>query len=138
MISQTAEYALRAMVHLAEHASSSLPVQQIAEATQVPPGYLAKVLQALSRAKIVAAQRGLGGGYRLQRGTREISLFDVVNAVSVFERIERCPLGLPQHEHQLCALHRKLDEALALVEQSFRSTSLQDLLDGAEAPTFEA
>lgn len=137
MIRQTAEYALRAVVYLAENPGKCLPAQQIAQATQVPPGYLAKILQSLSRAKLVHAQRGLNGGYRLLRPPADISLFEVVSTVSVFERIESCPLSLKSHEHELCALHRKLDDALALVEESFRSTSLQDLLSGDSTNTFD-
>ena len=58
MISQTAEYALRAIVFLADQAEPRT-TQQIAAATRVPPSYLSKVMQALSRARVVHSQRGL-------------------------------------------------------------------------------
>jgi len=48
MISQTAEYALRAIVFLADQQGTARTTAQIAEVTQVPPGYLAKVMQSLS------------------------------------------------------------------------------------------
>jgi hypothetical protein len=59
IISRTAEYALRAVVHLAagEDESASQTVGQIAEGTRVPAGYLAKVLQSLSRSGIIVSQR---------------------------------------------------------------------------------
>ena len=62
IISRTAEYALRAVVHLAaaEGETVSQTVGQIAAGTQVPLGYLSKVLQSLSRAGLIVSQRGLG------------------------------------------------------------------------------
>ena len=67
MISQTAEYALRAIVYLA---GQELPqtTQQIAATTRVPAGYLSKVLQALARGGLVHSQRGLHGGFTLAAG----------------------------------------------------------------------
>ena len=52
MISRTAEYALRAAVCLAESDGQPLTASQIAEASQVPVDYLAKVMRALGRAKL--------------------------------------------------------------------------------------
>jgi Rrf2 family protein len=136
VISQTAEYALRAMVFLAENPNAAHPVPQIAGHTQVPAGYLSKVLQNLARAGLVSSQRGLGGGFRLNRPVAEISLLDVVNSVSPIQRITCCPLGLAHHTEQLCALHHRLDEAIGHFESSFRETCLAQLLEGRQGGTF--
>ena len=131
MLSRTAEYALRASVFLAERGSSRTTTQQIAEVTQVPPGYLAKVMQSLARAGLVTGQRGVNGGFSLTRAPREISLWQIVQAVGTFQRIEACPLGLPEHSHELCPLHRRLDDAVAQIEATFQDASLADLLERA-------
>ena len=71
MISQTAEYALRAVVCLARSAPERRwTVRDIHEQTDVPEGYLSKVMQLLARAKIVRSQRGRTGGFRLERPVR--------------------------------------------------------------------
>ncbi|HHV55912.1 MAG TPA: Rrf2 family transcriptional regulator [Firmicutes bacterium] len=127
MFSQTVEYALRAMVHLAEAAPAPRTNREISAATRVPLGYLAKVMQSLARAGLVVSQRGIGGGFGLTRPPQEITIYDVVQAVDPLKRITRCPLGLPAHSERLCTLHRRLDEAIAMVERSFRETSLADL-----------
>jgi DNA-binding IscR family transcriptional regulator len=54
MFSQTAEYALRAVVALADSGGQPLTTQQISTVTQVPPDYLAKVMQALGRSGLVS------------------------------------------------------------------------------------
>jgi Rrf2 family transcriptional regulator, nitric oxide-sensitive transcriptional repressor len=128
MISQTAEYALRAMVVLASADGEPRTNQQVAAASQVPPGYLAKIMQTLVRARLAEAQRGKNGGFRLTRDPAGTSILDIVNAVDPIHRIRRCPLGIPQHGVHLCVLHRKLDNAMALVENAFRSTSLLDVI----------
>jgi Rrf2 family protein len=130
LISQTAEYALRASVHLAKQAETneklSLTVPEIAAATKVPSGYLSKVLQQLTRAGLISSQRGIGGGFKLARTAEAISILDVVQAVDSLGRIHECPLGNPDHK-LLCPLHRKLDAAIAQAETAFRETTLAEL-----------
>lgn len=128
MFSQTVEYALRAMVVLADAQGEPRTTTQIAAASRVPADYLSKVMQSLGRAGLVNSQRGKNGGFTLLRDAVEISILDIVNAVDPIRRIERCPLGIPQHGVRLCALHRKLDNAMAHVEEAFRSTNLQEMV----------
>ena len=98
---------------LGSKAGSRRTTQQIAEQTQVPSGYLSKVLQALGRAGVVEAQRGLYGGFVLARPLNELTILDVINAIDPLERIERCPLGLAEHGDRLCPLHRHIDQGIA-------------------------
>lgn len=133
VLSQTAEYAMRAVVWLAGHSGNGLcTTQQIAEHTRIPAGYLAKILQSLSRAGIVRSQRGLGGGFRLARSADQISVFEVLQAVDPIQRIQRCPLDVEDHQ-DLCPLHRRLDQAIAHVEQAFRECSIGELLGELES-----
>lgn len=131
MISRTAEYALRAAVHLAGAQGAPRTTRQIAAATRVPGPFLSKVLQSLGRAGLVRAQRGLHGGFSLAKPADEISVLAVVNAVDPLERIVSCPLGLPEHEGTLCPLHARLDRAAAQVEQAFATTPLAEIIGKA-------
>jgi Rrf2 family protein len=128
MLSQTVEYALRAVTHLASVAPEGRTTEQIAGVTRVPKAYLSKVLQSLTRAGVVLSQRGLGGGMTLAKAPSELTLLEVVNAVEPILRIRTCPLGLVAHGVHLCPLHSRLDEALAAVEESFQNTTLEDIL----------
>ncbi len=129
MISQTAEYALRAIVFLADQEGNPRTNVQIAEATKIPVGYLAKVMQGLVRAQLVNSQRGLNGGFTLCRDSQGITVLEVVNSVDPIQRIHVCPLNLPSHGTTLCPLHRRLDDAAALVEDAFQTTTIAELLD---------
>lgn len=129
MLSQTVEYALRAVVHLAQHAPEPQKTAEIAAATQVPPAYLSKVLQGLRTKKIVKLQRGIGGGVSLAASPADLTILDVVNAVDPIQRITTCPLDLKSHGVGLCALHRRMDNAIMEMERAFRSTTLEELLE---------
>ncbi len=128
MISQTAEYALRAVVWLASASDAPHGTPEIARVSQVPAGYLAKVLQKLARAGLVTSAPGRGGGFRIARPPAEISVLDVVNAVDPIRRIHSCPLGLTSHGTTLCPLHRRLDMAAEAMEIAFAGSSIEDLL----------
>jgi Rrf2 family transcriptional regulator, nitric oxide-sensitive transcriptional repressor len=128
MFSQTVEYALRAVVYLADRAPAAQTTDQIARVTRVPKAYLSKVLQGLCRSGLVHSQRGLGGGMTLARDPGAVTILEVVNAVEPIGRIRECPLGLAAHGVRLCPLHRRLDNALALVEDAFRRTTLAEVL----------
>lgn len=133
MISQTAEYALRALVHMAtvlrDSNQPSQTIGQIAVGTQVPAGYLAKVLQSLVRAGLLASQRGIGGGFRMVKAPDETSVYEVIQAVDPIPRIRHCPLGLEWHSTHLCPLHKSLDDAMSLIERQFRATTIQELVE---------
>lgn len=127
MFSQTSEYALRAVLMLAAKSDTALTARDVAARTQTPVHYLSKVLQDLARAGVVRSQRGPRGGFTLARTPEQISMFDVIEAIEPLPRVRRCPLGIEGHE-DLCPLHRRIDDALEMVEQSFRATSLAELL----------
>ncbi|PQO29977.1 RrF2 family transcriptional regulator [Blastopirellula marina] len=128
MFSQTVEYALRAVCHLAYTAPGSSTTDEIASSTKVPVAYLSKVLQGLVRAGVVKSQRGVGGGISLVKSPGELTILEVVNAVDPIVRIATCPLGLQAHGANLCPLHRRLDNAMASVEEAFRATTLAEVI----------
>lgn len=128
MFSQTVEYALRAVVFLAHQSPAACTTEQVATATLVPKAYLSKVLQSLVRAGVVHSQRGVGGGVTLVKTPDKLTILEVVNAVEPIQRIQTCPLGLKSHGVNLCPLHRRVDNALAMVEQAFASSTLAEVL----------
>jgi Rrf2 family protein len=128
MLSQTVEYALRAVVYLARKAPEGVTTEEVANVTQVPKAYLSKVLQGLARGGVVRSQRGVGGGMTLVKTPKTLTILEVVNCVEPIGRIQTCPLGLEAHGVHLCPLHRRLDDALALVEDAFRKTTVAEVL----------
>lgn len=128
MISQTAEYALRAIVYLADQEGEPRTTARIAEGTEIPAGYLAKVMQSLSRNRVVNSQRGLHGGFTLIKSPEELTVLEVINAVDPIQRFHECPLNLPHHGPNLCPLHQSLDDAGRVLEESFGETTISSLV----------
>ncbi len=81
-VSARADYAIRALLELAA-AGSERPVRAdaIAKAQSIPSKYLENLLVDLRRARLVASQRGVNGGYRLARAASAITLADVIRAI---------------------------------------------------------
>lgn len=128
MFSQTSEYALRIVVYLASQDGKPTTTHQIAAATRAPEGYLSKVLQDLGRAGLVKSQRGLHGGFVLGRAAEELTVYDIIERVDPMPRIERCPLGIEGHGINLCPLHHRLDQAIGMVENVLRESTIAELL----------
>ena len=127
MLPKTAEYALRAVVWLAGEANRREAAEPLAERTKIPRRYLHKVLQSLVQAGIVDSQSGPGGGYALSKAAKDVTILEVVTAVSPLERIHECPLGLTSHT-RLCPLHKELDRVYGEIEKSFGRVTLAALL----------
>jgi len=128
VLSQTAEYALRAMVVLAKGKNPARSALEISLQSQVPLDYLSKILNSLAKAGLVLGQRGRGGGFQPIRPAAQITVLEVVTAVDPLKRIRNCPLGLQAHGENLCPLHRKLDDAVKSVEEAFAATSIESLV----------
>lgn len=135
MFSLTTEYALRAAVWLAEKQGLPQTTQQIASATCVPLNYLSKVLQSLGKAGLVRALRGKHGGFELAKPPSSTSVLEIINVVEPIQRIRTCPLGLKQHSQSLCPLHKRLDHAMEIFEESFASATLADMLTPYSQPS---
>lgn len=81
-ITRQADYAVRAMVYLAQiGADQRASTSQIAQEKQIPPSFLAKIVSQLSVAGLLQTSRGARGGVALARPAEEISLLDVVEAI---------------------------------------------------------
>jgi Rrf2 family protein len=117
-------------------ADAALPASRLAEFHGVPAAYLAKSLQALSRAGIVESVPGRHGGYRLGRQPGEVTLLDVVEAVEGHESSFRCteirkrgPAQVaPRLYSPVCAIAEAMHRADEAWRAELRKTTVADLL----------
>jgi Rrf2 family protein len=130
VISQTADYALRAMLHLAAKHGSMVRSHDLADATQISQSYLSKVLRHLASAELVLSARGPHGGFALSRPPSEISVLQVLNAVEPHRARRR--RAIHATETDSLPVLDLLDKALASIEGAFRRTSLAELMAGPE------
>ena len=119
MLSLTSEYALRALIHLARNeADWPIPGRAIAEAAQIPPKYLSKVLGDLVRNGILDSSPGRTGGFALRRSPANLTLFEVLSQFEPFNR-NRCPFGNKQcNDLDPCLAHHEWTKVVD-AERSF-------------------
>ena len=108
MLSQQSKYALRAVLFLNEQPESKfLRVEEIAEKTDMPAPYLAKILKSLAQRKIILSRRGKNGGVRLNRENKKISFMDICESVEDPIVQSECVLfKKPCNQLSPCAFHR--------------------------------
>lgn len=124
---------------------AALSRDALADYLGVPAPYLAKQLQALSRARLVITQRGVTGGYRLARDADQISLWDITAALEGTQPSFRCteirrngPCGASPAE---CPAPCDIAAAFLAAERAFRDTlsavPLTDIVAKATAVALE-
>ena len=90
-ISKGVEWACHAAALMAALPSDkALSADALARYHEVPAAYMAKQLQALSKAGLVHSSRGARGGYRLAKAPAEISLWDIMAAIEGHKSAFRC------------------------------------------------
>lgn len=80
-ISEAASIGIHAMTFLAAGPDRRSTVREIADSLRVSEAHLSKVMQRLNRVGLVSSVRGPGGGYRLGRSRKAITLLDIVEAI---------------------------------------------------------
>jgi Rrf2 family protein len=137
MLSQTAEYALRAVLYLAEHAEDRpVRVGEMAQALRIPRNYLAKTLHQLARHGVLVSLRGKRGGFQLAVRPERLPLSRVITPFDRIEERRRCLLGRSQcSDRSACAAHTRWKDVAEKVAEFFRDTTVADVLgSGAAVP----
>lgn len=141
-LGRRADYAIRAAVDLARHASAGQrrKARAIAAEMDIPLGYVPQILAELVRAGLVSSVAGPDGGYRLARPPVEVDLLEVVGAVDGDPRSTVCVLRSgPCRWDDVCAVHVPWARAQEAMLASLAATTLAELvaIDAAlEAGTF--
>ena len=119
------DYAIRALVHLANHEGGRVKAADIGAAMDIPTGFLQQVLQELQRARLVSSRPGPSGGYQLARAPEEITILEIVETLEGPIETSECALrGGPCHWEQVCALHWVWSSARAALSGSLRAATL--------------
>jgi Rrf2 family iron-sulfur cluster assembly transcriptional regulator len=134
MITKTGLHAVRAVVALARLPEGACAgAAAVAAEIGAPPNYLSKLLQGLARAGLVRSQKGLGGGFRLARDPRRISLLDVVEPIERVSRWSGCVLGHRDCSDEApCAIHLRWKQVRTAYLRMLTHTTIADLLAKGE------
>ena len=133
-ISQTAEYAIRAMSAIATlREGAKIRATDLGRATGIPGPYLSKILRRLVLANLLISQKGQGGGFSLARPAGEIPFIDILNAIDAFPAEGACAFGWGNCDQLLpCPLHGAWSRLNGHVERWANETNLAEIVTAAE------
>lgn len=118
-LNQATDYAFRVIMHLATLPKDEIAKGQvIAEEQNIPPGFLQKIMRALTQGEIVKSYRGIDGGFALAKSAMEISLLDVITIMEGPVDLQRC-LKDTSACSKGCAPQCPVHSALAMIQNDF-------------------
>ena len=142
MLSNTAEYALRAVLYLARHAGDrSIRVDEVAEALSVPRNYLSKTLHILAKRGVLSSSRGPRGGFALGVPAHELTLNAIVDPFDPIEARKTCLLGRKKcSDKDPCTVHWRWRSIAEQIAAFFQNTTVGELIadQGREAEALSA
>ena len=131
MFSNSTQYAIRAVLFLSRERGhhKRLKVDDIAENLSIPKAFLSKILQQLSRNKIISSAKGRGGGFYLTDDNINRPLMDIVICMEGHDVFDKCILGLPEcGDANPCHLHKYYKIFKGNLSKIIKDVSIEDLL----------
>jgi len=130
IFSTPVQYAIRAMTFLGEQEVGKLSsIREISRAVGIPMPYLAKIINRLSRRRLVTARRGPAGGIMLGRAASEITLQEIVEALGGNLAAKRCILGISECGDDVpCPLHESWKSVRETLTSKLREETVRDLV----------
>lgn len=131
MLSSTSRHAIRALICLAqlregEYAQAAVVADEIG----APRNYLGKLLQGLSKRGVLLSHKGHGGGFRLARDPKRVSLYDVVEPIEGLSRKQGCILGrMLCGDGSPCPAHKRFVAVVREQERFLKETMIGQLAD---------
>ena len=127
MLSKTCEYALRAMIYIAQQSrdGSMINIKEIAGKINSPEIFIGKILQGLSKQGFLQSSKGRYGGFYISDEEAKHSLADIITAIDGNKMFEGCGLGLAFYsETNPCPIHNTYKEARDQLYKIYGKTTL--------------
>jgi Rrf2 family iron-sulfur cluster assembly transcriptional regulator len=132
MFSKTTEYALRATIYIAQKGTrdDKLGIDEIAKAIDSPKPFTAKILQMLTRDKIVSSTRGPNGGFYFTAQAKKLPAIAILKAVNDEGVLKRCILGLREcSQKNPCPMHAEYKEIRGQLNNLFEKKTIGSLVE---------
>jgi Rrf2 family protein len=128
-LTRAADYAVRVMIHLARQPEGAIISKTIlAKVSETPESFLSKILQALARAGMIQARRGVVGGFTLLPRGAEASLLDVIESIDGPISLNIClNSGVSCHRQPDCAAHQIWQRAQSAMLAVLREAMIAEM-----------
>ena len=130
-LSKKVEYGLIAIRHIASVNNQISTVKEISEKYTIPSDVLAKVMQKLTKGKLITSYQGAMGGYTLARKANEISVMDVISVIEGTQvGIAQCFSEEPENcsIYMNCTIKNPLGKIQLNLENVFNSMKVSEIV----------
>ena len=125
---KTTEYAFRILSYMASDETRLFRAGEIFKNLKIPFRYLRKMLTTLTKSGLLISIQGKGGGYKISKSPKEISLLDIVEATGDQVIKNECFFGFEKCSFENnCAMHEKWVTIKKNICEVIKNTSLADL-----------
>ncbi len=130
IFSAPVQYAIRAMTYLGEQEVGKLSsIREISRAAGIPMPYLAKIINRLSRRRLVTAKRGPSGGVMLGKPASRITIEEIVEAMGGHLSVKQCILGIAECGDDVpCPLHESWKSVRKTLTKKMQEETVKDLV----------
>ena len=135
MFSKTCEYAIRAMIFIAQKSKdgNKVGIKEIAKGIDSPEHFIAKILQDLGRRRLLQSVKGPNGGFYLDEEALECCLADIVKVVDGDKLFTGCGLGLKQcSETHPCPIHNEFRSVRKGIQTMLENAKLGEFTEELE------
>jgi Rrf2 family protein len=139
MFSKSCEYAIKAMIFVAQKSKADVRVsiKDIAVGTNAPTHFMAKIMQDLSRKKLVESVKGPNGGFYLEKQNLTHSLADIIKAIDGDGIYTDCVLGLKAcSDKNPCPVHNEYKEVKKSLIRMIEKNTIGDFNEKLDSGKF--
>ncbi len=136
MFSKTCEYAIRAMIFIAQKSKEGrkVGIKEIAKGINAPEYFIAKILQDLCRKGLLQSLKGPTGGFYLNEKSLDCSLVEIVKSIDGDRLFYGCALGLKTcSETKPCPLHNEFKRVRSGIYNMLQNAKLGELQEQLES-----
>lgn len=130
MFSKTCEYAIRSVVYISAEGSleNKISIDELCKHIEAPKHFTAKILQSLTRKRIVSSQKGVNGGFYMNTKQSAKRLIDIVDTIDGDNLFTGCGIGMKEcSEEEPCPMHDKFKAIKNQIRKTLSDSTIESL-----------
>lgn len=140
LFSRQCEYAIQGILYIALKPSNQMvSIKELTTHLDIPYHFLGKILQRLTHEGLLVSLKGPTGGFALAKPARNITLFDVVNAIDGSSFKSQCVLGFPDCSGKNpCSVHSTWGKMRDDVYEMLVGRNIAEMAKDMKKPEYRA
>ena len=130
LVTKESDYAIRAVLFLAQNKERYVSSQEISKADKIPLRFLRKILRVLKENKIIETKEGVNGGIKLKISADKLSLDELISLYQGKVQLTECLFrGQICHNKPTCVLRKRIIKIEDKVKKEFKKITIKTLIN---------